>query len=90
MKKEKDYIELKWGTLKAWRITSEEGKKLLEEYCKGGHCFSVIFQRDTLKQKKIICKLIDLVPGKIYLHWDGKYVSKTKAKKYVMEYKHKK
>jgi hypothetical protein len=85
--KEKEYITLKWGSLKSWNITSKKGLKLLEAYCKEGHCISAIMHKDTLKQKKIICKLIDIVPGKIYIHWDGKYVSKEKAKKYVMEYR---
>lgn len=43
--------------------------------------------RDTPRQKEIICELIDLCDeDKIYLHWDGKYVTKEEAKKYVMEY----
>jgi hypothetical protein len=83
---EKEYITLKWGTLKSWNITSKEGKKLLKKYIKIGVCMSCACQNDTVEQKKIICSLIDLVPGKIYLHWDGIYVSKAKAKKYVMNY----
>ena len=39
---ENDYIVLKWGTLKSWKITSKEGKKLLEKYCKLGNCISAI------------------------------------------------
>ena len=82
----KDYITLKWGTLKSWNITSEKGKKLLQEYREIGFCFSAMGQKDTARQKQIICELIDIVPGKIYLNWDGKYVSKKLAKKYVLEY----
>ncbi len=40
----------------------------------------------TEEQKQIVCQLIDNMPGKIYLSWDAIYVSKKKAKKYVMEY----
>lgn len=29
---EQDYITLKWGTLKSWRITNEEAKKYVLEY----------------------------------------------------------
>jgi len=80
-KKEKDYVTLKWGTLKSWHITSEEGKKLLSKYSEIGSSFSCMMQKDTPEQKEIICKLIDLVPGKIFIDWDAKYVSKEKAKK---------
>lgn len=83
---EKEYITLKWGTLKSWNIESEEGQSLLKKYGELGYSMSAMFQDDSLDQKKIICELIDLVPGKIYLDWEGKYVSKTVAKKYVMNY----
>ena len=83
---ERGYVELKWGTLKSWNITSIEGKALLKKYGKLGHSISAMEQRDTPEQKKIICELIDLVPGEIFLDWDDKYVSKEAAKKYVLEY----
>lgn len=82
---EQDYITLKWGTLQSWRITSEKGKELLRQYGELGTRLSVAFQRDTPEQKRLICELIDLVPGEICLDWDGKYVSKEDAKKYVMD-----
>lgn len=82
----KDYITLKWGTLKSWKVTSDEGKALLKKYEELGSSFSAMEQKDTPEQKEIICKLIDLVPGEIFLDWDGKYASKEEAKKYVMEY----
>ena len=85
--KKTDQLTLKWGTLKAWRITSEEGKNLLKRYGELGYSYSAMMQRDTPEQKEILCKLIDLVLGEIYLDWDGKYVSKEEAKKYVLEYK---
>ena len=46
-----------------------------------------MMQHDTEEQKTILCELIDIVPGDIYLDWDGVYVSKEAAKKYVMEYR---
>lgn len=27
-----DYLVLKWGTLKAWNLTSDKGRELLERY----------------------------------------------------------
>lgn len=82
-----NYLVLKWGTLKAWSFTgNEEAIKLLRRYKEIGSSLSVMMQHDTPEQKEIICKLIALVPGQIYLDWDGRYVSKEKAKAYVMEY----
>lgn len=81
-----EYITLKWGTLKAWNIKSEKGIELLKQYYKLGSSFSVMLQHDTQEQKLIICDLIDLMLGEIYLDWEGIYVSKESAKKYVMEY----
>lgn len=81
------YLTLKWGTLKSWNFdSSEEASKLFERYCSIGASSSAMSQKDTQEQKEIICKLIDLMPGKIYLEWDDKYVSKEKAKKYIMNY----
>jgi len=45
-----------------------------------------MMQKDTERQKEILCEVIDIVPGKIYLEWDGEYVSKKKAKEYIMNY----
>jgi len=84
----KNYLTLKWGTLKSWDFDgSEKGKKLLKEYNKIGSSLSAMFQKDTPRQKEIICELIDLCDyEKIYLDWDGKDVSKEEAKEYVMNY----
>jgi hypothetical protein len=81
-----DYITLKWGTLKSWKLTSKKGEKLIKKYNALGSSFSAMMQKDTLEQKKLICQMIDTVPGEIYLDWDDKHVSKEEAKKYVMEY----
>ena len=29
---DEDYITLKWGTLKSWRLTSEKAKKILSDW----------------------------------------------------------
>ena len=82
-----NYLTLKWGTLKSWNFKgNKEAIKLFKRYNEIGSSFSAMAQKDTLEQKEIICKLIDLMPGKIYLDWDDKYVSKEEAKKYVMDY----
>jgi len=86
MSEKQDYVTLKWGTLKAWRFTSKKGKELFKKYCDLGSSLSAMAQRDTPEQKQLICEMIDIVPGDIFLDWDDKYVSKKEAKKYVMEY----
>lgn len=90
---EKDYLTLKWGTLKSWNFTSERAlkggaKELFKRYSEIGSSLGAMQQNDTQEQKEIICKLIDIGNfKKVFLDWDGKYVTKTEAKKYVMEYK---
>jgi len=64
----------------------KKGKSLLKKYGELGYSMSAMGQKDTPEQKKIICQLIDLVPGEVYLDWDRKYVSKDEAKKYIMNY----
>lgn len=84
---EKEHLTLKWGTLKSWEFNSEKGKELLEKYFKIGSSASAMLQKDTDEQKKIICDLIDIGTfKKVYLDWDGRYISKDEAKKYVMDY----
>lgn len=82
------YLTLKWGTLKSWDFgNSKKGHRLLKEYAELGASFSAMQQRDTPRQKEIICELIGLCDGDtIYLDWDGKDVSKKEAKEYVMNY----
>ena len=83
----KNSLTLKWGTLKAWEFHTEKAKKLLEEYGEIGSCFGAAQQRDTPRQKQIICELIDEVDGTIYNDWEGTEMTKEDAKKYVMNYK---
>lgn len=88
MENQPNYVTLKWGTLKSWDFTgSEKGIKLLKEYAKDGISYGGMTQNDTPRQKEIICELIDLcTDDTIYLEWDDEYVSKQKAKDYVMNY----
>lgn len=82
---EKDHLTLKWGTLKSWKFHSKKALKLLKEYGEIGSSMSAMCQKDTPRQKEILCELID--EGnfkKVYLDWDGIEVSKAKAKKYVL------
>jgi hypothetical protein len=88
MSQDDDYLTLKWGTLKAWNVTSEKGREALKRYIDIGASASAMAQSDTPEQKELICQMIDecLDPQGIYLDWDGKYVSKDEAKEYVRNY----
>ena len=85
-----DTLTLKWGTLKGYDFSDNSNpiiEKLLKEYHEIGACMSVALQYDTPRQKEIICELIDIGNfDTVYLSWDGKHVSKKKAKEYVMNY----
>lgn len=87
--KKTDYILLKWGTLKGWDFeNSPKAFAALKEYERIGISFSAMTQRDTPKQKELICKMIDTVNGPITNDWTGEeYKTKAAAKKYVMEYR---
>lgn len=82
----KDWILLKWGTIKGIEPSSEKAKALWEEYCSIGRTLGALSQKDTPRQKEIICLFIDLVKGKIFNDWSGKEMTHKEAKKYVMEY----
>lgn len=86
VKLEDCYVELKWGTLKAWKLGAPELKALTEEYDAIGSSSSGMMQRDTDRQKEIICEIIDIIGKPVYLSWDGEYVSTEDAKEYVMNY----
>ena len=82
-----DYISLKWGTLKAWDMTSDKGRDLLRRYFDLGSSFGAMTQHDTQEQKALICQIIDECNAPtINLDWDGVDVTKDEAKRYVMEY----
>lgn len=83
-----DYLILKWGTIKGWQLkNSPEAFQALQEYSKLGMNASAAMQKDTDKQKELICRMIDTVNGPIENDWTGKtYESKEAAKKYVLQY----
>lgn len=82
----KDYISLKWGTLKSWRLTTPKLKQLMEEYHSEGASLSAMTQQDTPRQKKIICEMIDIIGEPVYNAWSGEYMNIQEAKAYVMNY----
>lgn len=86
----KSSLLLKWGTLKEWHLTTKKGQALMKEYNSIGSSMSAMMQKDTPRQKEIICEMIDECDGAIMNDWSGEdYTNdKDKAKKYIMEYRH--
>ena len=84
----KEHLALKWGNIKSIKCPREPMAKLWHEYVSIGSCVSVMAQNNTLRQKEIICQLIDECNGQIYNDWSGEDYTNNKeaAKKYVMEY----
>lgn len=89
MEKNNDYLLLKWGTLKGWCFeNSQEAFEALKEYNKIGSSMSAMMQKDTPRQKELICTMIDKVNGSVIYDWTGEDWTDNReaAKKYVMEY----
>jgi len=84
-----DYLLLKWGTLKSWDFAGDRANELLNEYSDIGSCMSVALQKDTKRQKEIICELIDICDSPIQEDWGGMYMTKAEAKEYVLNYNNK-
>ena len=81
------YLLLKWGSLKGWRVP-EEGPAwdALKRWHEGGVSMSAMAQHDTDDQKQALCDLIDAVDGPITNDWSGEALTKDEAKRYVLEY----
>ena len=83
-----EFLKLKWGTIKAWDLNTKPSIAALAKYHAAGPVSSgAITQHDNDAQKAAICELIDALDCEnIYLGWAGEYVSKEKAKEYVLNY----
>lgn len=81
-----DYLLLKWGSIKGWKVSDEKHLALLQKLHDLGVSMSAMAQQDTQEQKAIICELIDCFNGEITNDWSGEKYSKEEAKKYIMEY----
>ena len=85
----KDYLLLKWGTLKGWCFeNSPEALEALKEYKSIGFSYSAMMQKDTPRQKELMCIMIDKVNGEVSSDWTGEdwTDNREEAKKYIMEY----
>lgn len=85
------YISLKWGALKGYNLDPIKHAgvlELLKEY-------NSIDDSDNdddgsrigNREKEILCRAIDLMDDySIYLNWDGVFVTRDRAKEYIMTY----
>jgi len=89
MANNKDYLLLKWGTLKGWCFqNSPEAFEALKEYSEIGASVSSMMQNNTDRQKELICVMIDKVNGTVQSDWTGEDFTnnREKAKQYVINY----
>jgi len=78
-----DYILFKWGSLKGFRLNSEKGKALSNEYSLLGRSISAMCQKDTERQKELINFMIDECDGVLQSDWSGEHFTKKQAKEYL-------
>jgi hypothetical protein len=82
-----NYILLKWGTLKGYRVADNPvAQGLIKQYMELGASASAMLQEDTSQQKQIICELLRVHQGPIINDWSGEEMSVDDAVRYVLEY----
>jgi len=82
-----DYITLKWGGLKSWKLSNPALEPAIEKYnSANNNSMSAMMQKNTDIQKEAICEMIDIIGKPVYNDWSGEEMSIEEAKKYVMEY----
>lgn len=82
-----EYLLLKWGTFKGWKLESDASLAAANRYIEAGKVSaSAMMQHDTPEQKQALCDLIDVIDGPITNDWSGEEMTKDEAKKYVLEY----
>jgi hypothetical protein len=70
-----DYIALKWGTLKGYKIENKASRDILQKYLD-----------IASEQKELLCELIRQHEGNIYNDWSGEDYTKDQAIEYLTNY----
>jgi len=87
----KDYIWIKWGTLKEVQYSTVEQFAALKRYHDRGPVSMGAMQReDNSAQKQALCDLIDAISkngGDVIDAWTMKTITVAEAKRWVMESK---
>lgn len=81
----KDYLLLKWGTIKGWDFQSDGAKaaaQKLNSIISGG----AMQQKRGPEHNAAICDLIDAIDGEIQNDWSGEIMTKEEAKSYITGY----
>lgn len=78
-------LTLKWGTVKAWNLETEDAQAALKKWHDLGVSASAMLQDDTPEQKRALLDAIDHM-DEIWLDWEGKQVTREEAKEYVRNY----
>ena len=82
-----DYILLKWGTLKGYRVADNPvAQGLIKQYMELGASASAMLQEDTPEQKQILCELLRVHHGPIINDWSGEEMTVDKAVSYIQQY----
>lgn len=78
-------LTLKWGTVKGWKLETEDARAALQKWHDYGVSISAIAQRDSPEQQQALLDAIDYFDD-IWLDWEGKQVSREEAKEYIRNY----
>ncbi len=82
----KNYLTLKWGTLKGWHLNTPAAIAALQKYMDAGDVsMSAMMRHDTPEQKQALLDAIDHM-DEILLDWENKVVSRQEAKDYILNY----
>lgn len=83
-----EYLLLKWGNLKGWRLETDASRSAFKAYVEAGENAAAPMAMVRLEdaEKVALCGLIDAVDGPITNDWSGEKMTKDEAKKYVLEY----
>ncbi len=78
-------LTLKWGTVSAWNLDTDDAKEALQKWARFGVSMSAMAHKDKPGQKDALLDAIDHM-DELWLDWEGKEVSREEAKEYVRNY----
>lgn len=78
-------LELKWGTVKGWKIETDEARAAFKKWADFGMSAGCANHVDKPGQKKALLDAMDSF-DEFWLDWEGVQVSREEAKKYICEY----
>lgn len=83
-----EYLLLKWGNLKGWKLESEASQAAFKAYVEAGENAAAPMAMVRLDdpERLALCGLIDAIDGPITNDWSGEAMTKEEAKAYVLDY----